>query len=111
MTWEFRVGQKVVCVDAKFGSINNNEIVPVAGNVYTIREVVPDYPMIGEPCLRLAEVVNSYRNYAPPYYGIEAAWRSRRFRPLVTDTQKWLREVLETPPPVTTKRREAERLT
>jgi hypothetical protein len=97
MTWELRVGQKVVCVDNSphpwAGECHLQE-----GAIYTIAGL-PKWD--GETGVALVEQAPHY-----PLIG----FKMRRFRPLVTDTQKWLREVLETPPPLTTKRHEVERL-
>lgn len=85
MSWSFRVGQKVVCVDASGcrGWL-------VKGNIYVIAQVLW-LDRMRERGLALVDVPTPPEGWAPGY-------RGSRFRPLVTDTQSWLKEILETPP-------------
>lgn len=78
----WHVGQRVVCVDAD-GLVPSygDEILPAKGSVYTIRSIT-DAPG-GIICFRLAEIVNPVRQYSEGY--IEARFRARRFRPVVSD--------------------------
>lgn len=89
MSWEFRVGQKVACVDAADVSGLSH------GEQYTIAAIIrADGVYHGRICsgdgLRLCEVRNPGLDHG--------AYHRNRFRPLVTDTQSWLREILEKPP-------------
>lgn len=81
----FRVGQKVVCVDDCFPS--THLALPVRGAVYTVREIVPDW-FPGRTALRLEEIINPETPWSDLTMS-EVAFNARRFRPLVekkTDT-------------------------
>lgn len=104
MTWEFKVGQKVVCVNAEVIP-NTCLIVGVlrAGDTYTIRTVGMDMfaESLGGPVRELLGVrlYGIKRISLPNHSYLDQAFSAARFRPLVTDTQSWLKEILETPPP------------
>ncbi len=70
--YDFQVGQKVICIqtpDKKLGY--GDEILPLAGNIYTIRDI---YILRGRPAYFLVEIVNLVR--------CEDAWPGRYFRPI-----------------------------
>jgi len=90
MTWEFHAGQMVVCVDGSPAAYYHRADVRwvAAGEGYTIARV-------GEtPQGTIAVDLEGFPLLRSGY----CRFRASRFRPLVTDTQKWLKEVLETPP-------------
>lgn len=73
----FKVGQKVVCID---GAPNENTIVPylpIAGEIYTIREVRIGYGLCG---LLLEEIINPLMEFIEGRD--EGAFASYRFRPI-----------------------------
>lgn len=77
----FRVGQKVVCVDATpslgWGGANR----PVKGRVYTVRAVRPNSDDDGKTlAILLREVVNPVSHR----HGDEYGFRAHRFRPVVS---------------------------
>ena len=76
----FRVGQKVVCVDTRWIVTSHKEIVPVKNVVYTIRSVEIGYQ--GLPVIRLVEIINEPHQYSDGFK--EARFIARRFRPIVT---------------------------
>lgn len=86
MSCKFHVGQKVACVDGWVhdGGGYGDEIGPVEGQVYTIRDIgflnaiTPDMLVV-----RLLEIRNTERYYrgAGLY---ETSFRASRFRPVVT---------------------------
>lgn len=77
----FRVGQKVVCVDDSIGCWVKHKTLE-AGRVYTIRgfDVVD---VVGHPGVFLEEVINE--NYPPctRWSDIEISYRPERFRPVI----------------------------
>lgn len=82
----FRVGQKVVCVDAEsngkyvpcgFGTpLNNNMHGLKLGSIYTIRELDD---VFGVAICRLEEIRRDYE----PILGNESGFALERFRPIV----------------------------
>ncbi len=78
MSWEFKVGHKVVLVDASWPADKHM----TAGGIYQIEAMYENF-------LILVGVAKG--NTSRGFY-------AKRFRPLVTDTQDWLKEVLEKPP-------------
>ncbi len=84
MSWEFKVGQKVVCVDASGGQLDGL----TENNIYVIRSF-DLFRNVNGPRVRLIGIVRPIR---------DGGYKISRFRPLVTDTQSWLKEILETPP-------------
>ena len=91
MSWEFRVGQKVVCVNdtnwLRPGLSSNH---PKKGEVYTISLIRSvKHGLLGCELSEFPEIRTS---------GTPSGYLLSRFRPLVTDTQPWLKEVLENPP-------------
>jgi hypothetical protein len=77
MTYEFRVGGKVVCVDATGLTPHTIEVVPSLHGIYTVREIVDHPKGLG---LRFIEIVNP----PLPYRGgiAECVFDSQNFRPL-----------------------------
>lgn len=71
----FHVGQKVVCVDDRW--VEDEPQLPMAGVVYTIREIDA-----GDDGLyfRLHELVNPVRKYR--YAEMEASFEAAAFRPV-----------------------------
>lgn len=77
-------GVKVVCVDGKPYLGHPDDIWPITGSTYTIREVFLSEYYVGEVHVRLVEIVNtekSYRGFKAPF---EAGFNVRRFKPLVS---------------------------
>jgi hypothetical protein len=78
----FYVGQKVVCVNARFERLGlRSEITPLEGRVYTIRAIDPSRGGPSVACLLLNEIINAPREYADGFR--ECAFRATRFRPVV----------------------------
>lgn len=81
---KWHVGQKVVCVDDSHWRPLLGETGPVAGVIYTVRDVGMFRFRAGVDLgIRLVEIVN----VPLPYYGgppEETGFNVRRFRPLVT---------------------------
>lgn len=82
----FRVGQKVVCVDAskiahdEFGrDVDTRDI--VEGGIYTIRWV-GEYE--GVACVRLVGVFRYHSPIGTIIRGIDCPFRASRFRPIVS---------------------------
>ena len=94
----FRVGQKVVCVDA---SINTTRYfwpddVPVAGRVYTVTSLQANPLVRFNPDDQMTVCLAEIRNRAPEIGGVDAGFALRRFRPaveFVTDISE-LREIV-----------------
>lgn len=81
-------GQKVICVDDKFGSIAKFYVLlPKKDSTYTIRNVSVKVNMKNNPnevCLHLQELVNPKSSKAPfP----ERGFNSERFRPLTEEEE------------------------
>lgn len=77
----FRVGQKVVCVDASayLYSWHSATDIPRVGTIYTIREIGIDH--LGGPGLKL-EGMRCVVRWGFDSYG-DAFYKASRFRPLV----------------------------
>lgn len=83
MKCDFVVGQKVVCIDAKFlpGSYYGDENLPILGHIYTVREIQVAEHAPGQPVVvRLVEIVNPLKEYQ--FGTMECAFLAYRFRPL-----------------------------
>lgn len=84
MTCNFKVGQKVVCVDDVF-AFGWERIVktPVKGQVYTIRQLLTFKACTGAvvTTILLDEIVNPVRKWDAGV--MEAGFVPRRFRPVV----------------------------
>lgn len=84
----FHLGQKVVCVEQFDTPYFRNETVPVKGEVYTIRGIVPvsEFPIyVNNPGVYLEEIVNPLNLYLT-WTGerlAEQCWDIMFFRPLV----------------------------
>lgn len=88
----FHVGQRVVCVETWVDDPNRlgrmGEEGPVAGHVYTIREIGMFHPMFPDSVnVRLVEIVNAARDYCSPSGDVFRTWEPSfgafRFRPVV----------------------------
>lgn len=82
----FRVGQKVCCVETwvNDGAGYGDEIGPISGEIYTIRDVGPLHPAFpADTMVLLSEIVNPVRPYAISPNGIEPSFGEWRFRPVV----------------------------
>jgi len=95
MSWEFKVGQKVVCVDDENIIAFQNENTPIKGRIYTIRSFYGT-------SIRLEEVINPILTYCD--CTDECAFKPHRFRPLIEDTEyrserltRFLKDVLSNP--------------
>ena len=90
----FHVGQKVICINdrlrpgQRWG--NGHETCVKAGEIYTVREIVPsDPPDYSEEALRFVEVANFLDEYELPSGKIvwsEVNFRASRFFPVQTTT-------------------------
>ena len=104
----FHVGQHVVCVETWVSGYpacgHANEVGPVRGHIYTIRENLVD-PFCGADVVRLFEVVNRPHLYAQN--GVrevwEAAFHVRRFRHLSEQRLAIFRKLLAPMPKQTEK--------
>lgn len=79
----FHVGMQVVCVEHWVlppGLGYGDEVGPVGGQTYTIRDIIGVHPRTGEFCLRLEEISNPVREYVGGRY--EPMFRASRFRPV-----------------------------
>lgn len=78
--WDWRLGQKIVCIDDNF--IRDSKILPIKGKVYTIRHIYDD----GEIAFLLREIVNEKRDNFIGYEGqlLEPGFFATRFRPVTT---------------------------
>lgn len=75
----FRVGQRVVCVNANDWLDEEDEVFPLHGEVYTIRDIIPYADGI---CgLLLCEIVNRPQEYDMGF--LECTFLASRFRPIV----------------------------
>lgn len=85
MSWEFKVGKRVVCVRPYNGMCGGTgrEVWPIAGVIYTLRDVGfihPHYPTtLGVRLMEIANEAIHYRGYPAPW---EPAFAAMRFRPV-----------------------------
>ncbi|MEH7869256.1 CAP-Gly domain protein [Rhizobium laguerreae] len=99
MSYDFHVGQKVVCIDDKFKHVSIDQLIR-KGEIYTIRWVGEythyiDGTFIG---VKLAEI-NRGNDDGPEGYGAaDMPYRATRFRPLVKDKISSLRKLLAPTP-------------
>jgi hypothetical protein len=77
----FRVGQKVICVDASGWIRGLRWIYPVQGEAYTVRNIEPNAH--GKICIRLEEIINPVGMARDGSMFCEALFFASRFRPLV----------------------------
>lgn len=92
MAWDFKVGQKVVCVDASRHPTNNRGLKMLLREkeIYTISRTYVDKEgrfLVGLEGLPLHDGSGS-----------PLLFLASRFRPLVTDTQPWLAQLLAPSP-------------
>ena len=77
----FHVGQKVVCVDGQRRQRGKgDEVLPVYGRVYTIRDMVSFSPY-DTPGIQLCEIRNTIRHYLQGMH--ECTFNPNRFRAAV----------------------------
>lgn len=95
----FRVGQKVVCVENQFEDPYPGDIVPVRGEVYTIRALEPGCENPSETYVLLEEIVNPPNYFVQGGYG-ELSWDAEAFRPVKTTSIAIFRAMLVSPPKV-----------
>ena len=96
----FEINQRIICIDAKPTRPRKhmNEVFPVEGQIYTVREVNPAVRCATgvEPAVRLEEIVNPvnvYRN------ATEEMWfRAIRFAPIRTTNIDIFLKMLEPEP-------------
>lgn len=101
-----KVGDKVQCVNTwslTDGLGRGDEIGPVAGEIYTIREIGFLYPPMPETlCVRLCEIKNPERMYFHPRCGFSENWESAfgafRFRPIRPTNISIFTDMLKTAP-------------
>ena len=74
----FRIGQKVVCVDVTSPAIRPDARVPwpIVGDIYTVTNRTID-PWSGVPALQLSELPKLHEDGRPIWY------QAKRFRPAV----------------------------
>jgi hypothetical protein len=73
----FRTGQKVVCVASLIKHAMGSEIIPIVGEVYTIRAILNDQGL----CFKLREIINTPQQYEEGF--TECAFEALAFRPVV----------------------------
>ncbi|CAK08419.1 hypothetical protein RL2929 [Rhizobium johnstonii 3841] len=99
MSYDFHVGQKVVCINDTFKHVSIDQLIR-KGEIYTIRWVGEythyiDGTFIG---VKLAEI-NRGNDDGPEGYGAaDMPYRATRFRPLVKDKISSLRKLLAPTP-------------
>ena len=77
MASPLKVGTKVICVDTLNITRLYNEMFPVMGGTYTIREIINDPAGGSAKCVRLKEIVNQP---APYKTGVaECSFKASRF--------------------------------
>jgi hypothetical protein len=100
----FHIGQKVVCIDIRpnkrgMSPRYTDTVIPVLGNIYTIRESFDASPYgYEENGLLLVEIVNPARWYVTPTgrrVECEQFWLAHRFRPMRTTNIDVFLEMLE----------------
>jgi hypothetical protein len=90
----FKVGQKVVFIEQFVEPARSNEIYPIVGEIYTVRET---FETIRFPCIRLVEIVNPvqyYRN-GDAFVWDECGWNANKFRAIDTRFGEQVCESLE----------------
>jgi len=93
MSWEFEVGQRVVCIKARPSTAPADAIYPEVHGIYTIR-AINAWPHA--VLLRFHEIDNSHM---VGWRGeIEPGFNSNGFRPLVHEGMKTLRSLLAPSP-------------
>lgn len=100
MSWEFKVGQKVVCVHDYFTAPLSERTTVIGltkGGVYAINRVWGPAEYFFYNALQ-GEIGISVNDVSSTWMGEQWPLASFRFRPLVTDTQPWLAEILAPKP-------------
>lgn len=95
VSYDFHVGQKVVCIDDKFKHVSIDQLIR-KGTIYTIRWVgeythYVDGTFIG---VKLAEIHRGNDDGPEGYGAADMPYRATRFRPLVKDKIGVLRKLL-----------------
>lgn len=92
-TWQFHVGQHVVCIDAKQPAHTSMPGDLVEGEVYKIRWVgIHHHYVEGEYLGVRLEGIE--RGTCPTWGDVDTPFRAKRFKPLVTDRLGSLRSLL-----------------
>lgn len=65
----------------KLDAIRAGVSLPLLGQVYTVRDLCE---RLGEPCVRVNEIVNDHRFYCELGFSDEQAFSARRFHPVVS---------------------------
>ncbi|MFT4183630.1 MAG: CAP-Gly domain protein [Rhizobium sp.] len=95
MSYDFHVGQKVVCIDDRFKHVSIDQLIR-KGTIYTIRWVgeythYVDGTFIG---VKLEEIHRGNDDGPEGYGAADMPYRASRFRPLVKDRIASLRKLL-----------------
>ncbi|OEC93272.1 MULTISPECIES: CAP-Gly domain protein [unclassified Rhizobium] len=99
MSYDFHVGQKVVCIDDTFKHVSIDQLIR-KGTIYTIRWVgeythYVDGTFIG---VKLEEIHRGNDDGPEGYGAADMPYRASRFRPLVKDKIASLRKLLAPTP-------------
>ena len=70
-------GDLVECMNDNFSNLESNEVGPVLGQIYTIREIRPDLPSSPGDAVRLEEIKNP-----PQLFYTECSFLIQHFRPI-----------------------------
>jgi hypothetical protein len=73
----FMTGQKIVCVASLMKHATDSEIIPIVGEVYTIRAILNTDGL----CFKLREIINAPQQYEEGF--TECAFEAVAFRPVV----------------------------
>ena len=81
MTWSFKPGDKVVCVDNSLPWNRKwDDDAPEVGKVYTVKKIIVDFE--GDVALRFCEINRSPLAFAQ--HGVNIGYKATRFRPVQT---------------------------
>src|ERR1700754_3743525 len=99
MSYEFHVGQKVVCIDDKFKHVSIDQLIR-KGEIYTVRWIgeythYVDGTFIG---IKVEEIHRGNDDGPEGYGATDMPYRATRFRPLVKDKIGSLRKLLAPTP-------------
>lgn len=95
MSYDFHVGQKVVCVDDSSTGADSGLIGLKIGNQYTIRWVgIYDHGVAWGPmlCVRVLGIDRANSDFLPD--GVDVPLRANRFRPLVSKSMELLHSIV-----------------
>lgn len=90
----FHVGQLVQHIAGGHVGGFGDEFIPVVNTIYTVRDILADE--YGRPCIRLAEIINTPRNYMAGF--AEAVFEAKFFRPVDENRIAIFREALAPAP-------------